>query len=393
MAPGAAARGRAISAAGLDPPSRPPVPEDPSAPLPRGGGRIPALDAARALGVVAMVVGHTLDALLSPAARAAPWAVEYWKARGLTAPLFLLVSGWAVSVALQRGAARGLALPRGRLGRAGLLLALGYALRWPGWGIDALRQGDRAVWAHFLGFDALHVIAIALLAAAAVLALPLRPRAHGLLFVALAVLAVSLGMAAPAPLLPPVEALPAWPPALALAQAAGGTSAFPLFPWSGYFFAGAALGLMTRGGAGARAALGAGAAGLALAAGATAVAGAGVAALQPGDPVLFAFRTGIVLLLVAALAAVPAAVAARLAPLGRSSLAVYALHVPLVYGWSAQQGLVARVGPTLGAGAALAVALAVLAGSLVLARALALAWRGYRPSARATNSTARASAQ
>jgi surface polysaccharide O-acyltransferase-like enzyme len=111
-----------------------------------------------------------------------------------------------------------------------------------------------------------------------------------------------------------------------------------------------------------------------------------------GDPVLFAFRVGVVLLVVAALAAVPAAVAARLAPLGRASLAVYALHVPLVYGWSTHPGIVSRIGPSLGAGASLALALAVLVGSLALARAAALAWR-YRPSARAVNSTARASAQ
>jgi hypothetical protein len=66
--------------------------------------------------------------------------------------------------------------------------------------------------------------------------------------------------------------------------------------------------------------------------------------------------------------------------------------VPLVYGWSTHPGLVARVGPGLDAGAALALAAAVLAGSLVLARAAAIAWR-YRPTARAVNSTARASAQ
>jgi uncharacterized membrane protein len=367
-------------------------PHAPGRPAARPRGRLPALDAARALGVVAMVVGHTLDAVLSPAARAAPWAVEYWKARGLTAPLFLLVSGWAVSVAIQRAPARGLAIPRGRLARVALLLAVGYALRWPGWGLDALRQGDRAVWAHLLGFDALHVIGVALLVAAAVFALPLRPREQGLAFAALGLLAVSLGMAPPAPLLGTVDALPRALPALALAQAAGGTSAFPLFPWAGYFFAGATLGVATRGG-GVRAALGTAAAGLALAGGATALAGPGVAALLPGDPVLFAFRAGVVLLLVAALSAVPAAAAARLAPLGKASLAVYAIHVPLVYGWSTHPGLVTRVGPSLGPGAALALALGVLAGSVLLAQAAGRVWRSYRPSARATNSTARASAQ
>ena len=45
---------------------------------------------------------------------------------------------------------------------------------------------------------------------------------------------------------------------------------------------------------------------------------------------------------------VPAAAAARAAPLGRSSLGVYAIHLPIVYGWSTIAGLSWRVGQTLG---------------------------------------------
>ena len=48
---------------------------------------------------------------------------------------------------------------RGRLPRVLLLLAVGYALRWPGWGLDALLAGDPAVWSHLLAFDALHTAA------------------------------------------------------------------------------------------------------------------------------------------------------------------------------------------------------------------------------------------
>lgn len=355
----------AASARAIVPPH---PPRDPSR------ARLPALDVARAFGVVAMVVGHTLDALLSPAARSAPWAIEYWKARGFTAPLFLLVSGWAVSVALQRGRERGLAIPRGRLARVGLLLGIGAALRWPGWDLHGLVSGDAAVRAQLLGFDALHTIGVSLLAAALVFALPLRPREQGGVLATLALLAVSLGMAAPAPAFPAVADLPTNLIALALAQAAGGTSAFPLFPWSGYFFAGAVLGVATRAG-GARAGLATAAAGGALAGAALLLAGPAVGVLPPGDPVLFAFRVGVVLLLVAALALVPAALAARVAPLGRVSLAVYAIHVPIVYGWSTQAGLVSRVGPTLSAGAAVAVAIAVLASSVLLARTVGPARR------------------
>jgi len=53
---------------------------------------------------------------------------------------------------------------------------------------------------------------------------------------------------------------------------------------------------------------------------------------------------------------------------GRASLGVYAIHVPIVYGWSTLEGLSARIGPTLTFGRAAIVGAVVLAASLALAR-------------------------
>jgi acyltransferase len=343
-------------------PAGPPAPRGAdAAPAAARAARIPALDAARALAVVAMVAGHTLDALLAAGARATPLAVAYWKARGLTAPIFLMTSGWAVTVAIRRSGARGLAIPRDRLPRVLLLLAVAYALRWPGWGADRLASGDPEVWAHLLAFDALHTIALALLVAALVLAVPLGDRARAGAFALLAVLAVALGMGGQAPLPVPPAALPAPVLGMAAAQAVGGTSPFPLFPWAAHFFVGGLVGLLAAGRVRSLAALGA-----ALVA---ATFWTGVGTMAPGHPVLFLFRTGAVLLLFAGLSAVPARAAATLAPLGRASLGVYAIHLPVVYGWSTVEGLASRVGPRLGALAALGVAAAVLAGSFALHRA------------------------
>lgn len=318
-----------------------------------------------------MVVGHTLDALLATSLRDEPLAVAYWKARGLTAPLFLMASGWAVTVAIARRRQRGPRVPLDRLPRVLLLLALGYALRWPGWGAARLLAGDREVWAHLLAFDALHTIALSILAVAVVLGLPLTRRERVGVLAALCVLSLSLGMAAPAPL--PVEpgALPPPPLAMALAQAAGGTSPFPLFPWVAYAFAGAIVGLLVHPGERRRLLLLA-ALGVAMV---LATFHRGVGTLPAGDPVLFVFRAGLVLIVFAALSAIPARAAARVAPIGRASLGVYVLHVPLVYGWSTQQGLAQRIGPTLSPGAAALAAAAVLAGSVVLAHALAAGLR------------------
>ncbi|WP_242342456.1 acyltransferase family protein [Anaeromyxobacter terrae] len=340
----------------------PPLHAVPGAGAPPPRGRIAALDAARALGVLAMVFGHTLDALLATAVRATPGVELYWKARGFTAPLFLMVSGWAVTVAISRGRARGLAIPRGRIGRVLLLLGIGYALRWPGWGVERLAAGDVEVWAHFLSFDALHTIAVALLAASLVLALPWSRREHTWAIGALALLCVALGMLAPAPIVPGIPQLSRSIAALVVEQATGGTSPFPLFPWAAYFFVGALVGLLAGTGGG-RSAAGMALVGAVLVAGTI---GTGVGEMPMGHPLLFTFRCGAVLLVLAALSTVPAAWAARVAPIGRASLGVYAIHVPVVYGWSTFTGLTGRIGPHLGLGHALLVATAVLLGSFAV---------------------------
>lgn len=359
-------------------PAVPPLRVVPGEGPPAPRGRIAALDAARALGVVAMVFGHTLDALLSASVRATPLVDLYWKARGFTAPLFLVVSGWAVSVAISRGRARGLDVPRRRFGRVLLLLAIGYALRWPGWGLDRLAASDPEVWAHLLSFDALHTIALSLLTAALVFALPWSRRAQAWAFGALALLCVALGMLAPAPLVPSVAALPRAIPSLALAQALGGTSPFPVFPWAAYFFVGGLLGILA-GAGGERSAATMAVVGAALVAGTI---WTGVEEMPMGHPLLFTFRTGVVLLALAALSAIPAQAAARVAPVGRASLGVYAIHVPIVYGWSTLTGLTVRVGPHLGLGRALLVACAVLAASFALHLAIQQARRSAAAGAR-----------
>ena len=75
----------------------PPVGED---------GRLYALDLARFVAMIFMVQGHVLDALVSSSIidiSQAPW--NFWHAvRGLTAPIFLMVSGAVHAFATKRGA-------------------------------------------------------------------------------------------------------------------------------------------------------------------------------------------------------------------------------------------------------------------------------------------------
>jgi uncharacterized membrane protein len=326
------------------------------------------LDRARAVAVVAMVMGHTLDAVLSAAARQGPGMLAYWSLRAITAPLFLFVAGWAFATTVQRTDTAGVSVLRRYLPRVGVLFAWGYLLRWPGWGLPAFLAGDREVWRHFLAFDALHGVAGALLLGAGVLAL-LGGRAPrmGLL----AVLTVLFPLVSPW-----VRASVdggGWPVALEQALA-GRTSNFPLFPWSAYFFAGGftglGLGLVKRVPQWA-VMLGSGTGLLVL------------MALWGGDPrdndaTLVVWRLGLLGVTAGLAMLLPARLDGVLGPVGRASLWVYVVHLPLAYGWSTFQGLAGRLGRSQEVLPALGLALGVLMLSLAIALPAKKLYRRWR---------------
>ncbi len=319
--------------------------------------RHPGLDGARGLAVVAMVLGHTLDALLAPAVRAHPWVQRYWEFRGITAPLFLLVAGFAVVAALGTSpASAGESFFR-RARRALLLLFLGYFLHWPGWATaHALGWGVELRTLVFT-FDALQSIGVSLLVGAAVLVLA---RGTWTRAVALAVLAVGIPLASPFLW----NAATAWP--VELQQAVGMPGArFPLFPWAGYFFAGALAAHLLRL---LRPGWPQGLALVALGAGLLALTQRLPADWSPTSAWLVAFRVGQGLLVLGAINLLPQLFSRPLAPLGRSSLWIYVLHLPVVYGWAGTAGLAGRVGPTLGLVPALGVGLGLLAVCFAIAR-------------------------
>lgn len=315
-----------------------------------------SLDLARALAVIAMVGGHTLDALLSHEARALPAVQVYWTFRGLTAPLFLLVSGWAVTTSVTRAPDRGVSIVRARLPRILLLLGLGYLLRLPTWDLPGLFSGNPIVVRHLLAFDALHTVAMGLLFGALALAATNRPATRIALFLGLAILVpLSSGL---------VWRSLAGAPVVFQQSLGAGDAPFPLLPWIGYFFVGALLALLSldRLARAVRAAALAGA-GVALTAAAWMV---GLFDLPLTSPNLFAWRVGQLLLVLALVSLAPEGLGRRLRPLGRASLGVYLLHLPILYGWGSWRGLVFHLGPVLSVGSAVLLALALLAGCFAL---------------------------
>ncbi|QSQ13718.1 acyltransferase [Myxococcus landrumensis] len=321
--------------------------------------RHPGLDGARGLAVLAMVLGHTLDALLSPEARLHPWVQHYWAFRGVTAPLFLLVSGWAVVAALgtKPNSARD-TLGR-RVRRSLLLLFLGYLLHWPGWHAVRNMGWTDAMLSRVFAFDALQCIGFALLIGSVLLALVPARGGRPLVLLALAVAVPvasvtmwKLGVGLPAP----VQQF--------LGSAEG--SRFPFFPWAGFFFAGAfaasLLNVLKPGLPQGLALLAVGAALLGITQGLL------VPDWGPASAWMVAYRVGQGLLVLGAVTLAPTRLSGLLAPLGRLSLWIYVLHLPVVYGWADIAGLASRVGPTLGIPAALGVATALLLVCAVVAK-------------------------
>lgn len=313
--------------------------------------RIAALDALRAVAVLAMVMGHTLDATLSDAARALPAMRYYWNFRTVTAPLFLAVAGWAVSASILRGGLQGRAVLARYLPRVVLLFACGLFLRWPGWNLPGLFTFDPQVWDHFSASDALQAVASSLLIAVLLYA-SLRDRRARLC----AVVAVALAL----PLLAPLV-VPSWRASLPLPLrqflVGSATSNFPLLPWAAYFFWGILLRelltLLPR----ARPALVTLGAGLLL----TLLLSWISTRTGYGNRQVFFWRLALMLLVAALVLALPDALARRMAPLGRASLWAYVLHLPIAYGWSTVPGLAWWVGRSLSAPEGLALALGVVA--------------------------------
>jgi len=299
-----------------------------------------------------MVLGHTLDALLAVSERSGYWVQRYWELRGITAPLFLLVAGWAVVTALGSHPDAARSSFGKRLRRGLLLLFLGYGLMWPGWSAVLDMGWGEPLLARLFAFDVLPCIGLSLMMGAVALV-----AANGMLSRALVLAALAIGI--------PLASGGVWGLAehlpVVLSNALGSaTTKFPLFPWAGYFFAGAlAAHLMRQLLPGWPQSLAITALGLGL----LLLSFALPSSWEPYSTWVVLHRVGQGLLLLGILCFMPRRVSRVFSPLGRHSLWVYVLHIPLVYGWAGIAGLAGRVGQTLSLPAALAVGVALLLGA------------------------------
>jgi uncharacterized membrane protein len=318
--------------------------------------RVIFIDLGRALAVVFMLYGHTASALLAVGYQAGPWFEAWQFQRGLTSTLFLLLGGFAFSVATSRHwtlhASWSPAIVR-RLRRFALFVVLGYALHFPvGRFVDLPAVGD-ARWRTFMAVDVLQLIGFTLIALQ-LLVLIARTRRR---FTVVA-FASALVMIVATPFVWNVDWTTTLPVGIAAYLNPGVGSLFPLFPWMGFVMLGAGFGqIYARWGAANlpayanRVLLLPGAvlllAGGALRAAAHPLFGQGPGTLIPSESLV---RLGTCLLLLAGIAHISRRVT-RLphvfGAVAQESLLIYFVHLCIVYGSVWNHGLTHFYGAAL----------------------------------------------
>lgn len=202
--------------------------------------RVIFIDLARALAVVFMLYGHSIGALLAPEHRAGVWFDIWTFQRGLTSSLFLLLSGFAFSVATARRWSAHVRPSRQMFTRVRRFLTfvlLGYALHFPVPRFADLSTMSDANWRSLLAVDVLQLIGTTFIIVQLIVMLTRSRRVFTV---------VSLILASVVVFTTPrvwtidwTQVLPLWASSF-LTEATG--SQFPLFPWAGYILLGISLG-------------------------------------------------------------------------------------------------------------------------------------------------------
>ena len=318
--------------------------------------RLMVVDFARILAIGFMIQGHALDVLLAPAYRQGALFDVWLFLRGLTAPLFFILSGVSFILSSTRSW-DDYSLPSWklfrRLSRFAFFILLGYAMHLPARTLSEFRYVDAAGWQGWFQVDVLQCIGLTLIGLQIMVLLAKTPERFA---------RWAAGLGGAVVLLTPLVWAVDWTPYLPLSMAsyfnASTGSLFPLFPWSGYVFFGCALGYALR----QRPATQWKPARL-LAVGGLVLIVSGICLSQPvmalypnldfwkTSPTLFLIRAGCVCALLAFLIYLTRGVTLpqrALRPLAQESLIIYFVHVCILYGSIWNPGMRQVIGATLG---------------------------------------------
>ena len=187
-----------------------------------------------------MLYGHAFDALLAPEYRAGALYDVWQFQRGLTSCLFLLLSGFAFSIATARHWATQVKFSPAllkRVRRFGLFVVLGYALHFPVYHLRELPTATDEQWRTFLAVDVLQLIGVTFLG---VQLLVMVTRSRGVFMRVTLVLAAAVALFTPRLwMVEWSQSLPLW---LAAYFSPNTGSQFPLPPWASFVLVGAGLG-------------------------------------------------------------------------------------------------------------------------------------------------------
>ncbi len=204
--------------------------------------RIFFLDMLRALAVLLMVQGHTIDAFLADQYRSYDSTIYniWFTIRGFTAPIFMFSSGVAFTYLLRINKTPFFRNPRAVKGfyRFIVLVLVGYLLRFPTYKIIDFSEVTYQQWITFFTVDALHLIGFGLLFILSLSYIADKIKVGDTLLYLVGALfffvvfnfTEKINWANYMPI----------PFAAYFYQKTG--SLFPLFPWTGYVLFGAALG-------------------------------------------------------------------------------------------------------------------------------------------------------
>lgn len=323
-----------------------------------------------------MLYGHAIDALLAPQYRSGWWHEAWLFQRGLTSCLFLLLSGFAFSIATTRHWTAQItwspAIVR-RARRFSLFVLLGYALHTPVSTVRDLMTASDETWRALLAVDILQLIGMTFIGVQ-LLVMTLRSRA--------AVTVAALGIAVATAVLTPAVWGVRWTDHAPLIVAAylfpDTGSQFPLLPWAAFILLGVALGQIYSRWDPAR--LPAYATrvllvpGLAMVAVWLALNAAGAAMVGSGPanfvPSLVLIRAGACLLILAAVTQVSRRVT-RLPhvvnAMAQETLTIYFVHICIVYGSIWNPGLRYAFGMTLSPLPLVAIIVGLIAAMAMLA--------------------------
>ena len=202
--------------------------------------RVIFIDLARALAVLFMLYGHTVSALLAPQYQTGTWFDVWQFQRGLTSSLFLLLGGFAFSIATTRHWTSHVTWSWAvvkRIRRFALFVLLGYSLHLPVNRLLLLPLATPENWRAFLAVDVLQLIGVTFIALQFLVLLCRSRRVF--MGVAFALAVAIVWATAAAAQVDWTGRVPSWV-APYLSTATG--SLFPLLPWSAFVLLGAALG-------------------------------------------------------------------------------------------------------------------------------------------------------